>query len=362
MHSIPASDKTEKVSRSCLLRTILLLRPVLAACIVQKGEASSSPSDFKWTSALLSASAIVLLPLLVFIPEDGAAGRAVLCVWGGLLHISPWPVAFVAGGAAVWLSRSSSVYSKPNQSVNQLNKRKGIFRMPRRPLAVAVILTIVVGLSVLISAQLDVFFPDILWFPFLWGRYRVYHANELEPALKSACLNKEIHTSITRRKQSPLCLNEAQWDTLSSGYLSSRNADDVRIVQQGIQYAGQSGGLVIAILARDTVDAIGPLRKNVEALRPFFHDKLTVVVFENDSVDGTRDAFKAWAAEAENYSVELLDCGEDAPDCKLKSVHRYSAAEGKADFNNISVVGRMAEYRQKTVRYILDHPNMTDYR
>ena len=43
---------------------------------------------------------------------------------------------------------------------------------------------------------------------------------------------------------------------------------------------------------------------------------VTVVVFENDSEDGSRAAFRAWAERA-TYKVDLMEC-EEAAECKLK--------------------------------------------
>ena len=43
---------------------------------------------------------------------------------------------------------------------------------------------------------------------------------------------------------------------------------------------------------------------------------VTVVVFENDSEDGSRAAFRAWAKRA-TYRVDLMEC-EEAAECKLK--------------------------------------------
>ena len=146
------------------------------------------------------------------------------------------------------------------------------------------------------------------------------------------------------RCNDPLCLNRSSWRTLSSGALSSRNSCDVLAVQRGIYFAKeQSGGLVINIMARDTIDAMEGLRHNVESLLPFFENKLAVVVFENDSVDGTREAFKHWAKDARGYTIDLMDCSVKNPDCRFGISHRYDSLEAE-DFQTSSAVGPMAPH------------------
>jgi len=126
--------------------------------------------------------------------------------------------------------------------------------------------------------------------------------------------NKRYERYSTSNNKDPLCLSRSSWKTLSSGALSSRNSRDVQAVQQGIHFAKeQSGGLVINVMARDTIDAMEDLRYNVESLLPFFENKLAVVVYENDSVDGTREAFKQWAQDASGYTIDLMNCGAKLP-------------------------------------------------
>jgi uncharacterized MAPEG superfamily protein len=56
-----------------------------------------------------------------------------------------------------------------------------------------------------------------------------------------------------------------------------------RLFCKGVEYAQNSGGMIVNVMARDTVEAVEPLgRRNNEALSKFF-PKLSVVVFENDS-------------------------------------------------------------------------------
>lgn len=197
-------------------------------------------------------------------------------------------------------------------------------------------------------------FPSWIWHPFLWGRYQVYWPSKLAPAMQGLCVDYSLDEGKNGRL--PLCLTRENWDTLSSGALSSRSSADVEAVLEGIAYGKQqSGGIVISILARDVVDFIASLRQNVESLVPFFSN-VSVVVFENDSMDGSREAFKRWKSVVKGYNVDLLECA-DAVDCKFGNTHR----DDVLDFSHSSAVGDMHKYRQRVVDYVLGNPVYKDY-
>jgi hypothetical protein len=113
-------------------------------------------------------------------------------------------------------------------------------------------------------------------------------------------------------------------------------------------------GVIVNVGARDTVDAIKPLRQNVEALARFF-PKLSVVVFENDSVDGSRDTFINWSKNAQGYVVDIMQC-EEAPDCKIGEIHRYEEGFESSDYFKKSAVCSMVRFRQRMADYILAVP------
>ena len=141
-----------------------------------------------------------------------------------------------------------------------------------------------------------------------------------------------------------MCLPEGAWDLLSGGALSPKRSDDVRGVEQGVTLAAAST-LVVAALARDIIGSVAPLRLNVEALVPFW--KVTeVVVFENDSVDGTREALAAWAAAAVGYTVRVIEC-EESPGCRLKHGTWYHS---KLKQN------QLASYRNRLLEDVIRHP------
>jgi hypothetical protein len=196
-----------------------------------------------------------------------------------------------------------------------------------------------------------------MWHPFLWGTYKVYPPSTIAPALEHICLDEDTLQTSTR----PLCLSRESWRILSTERLDSNNPEDVRNVLAGIKYAREmSGGLIFSIMSRDTANEIPMLRQNVEGMIPFFPNKVAVVVFENDSVDGSREAFKQWAKDAVGYKVDLISCGDENPDCKFHISHRDEATEA-TDYFRSSAIGKMADFRQKIVDHVLGSDYYDNY-
>merc|ERR1712157_32759 len=103
---------------------------------------------------------------------------------------------------------------------------------------------------------LQIISPSWLWNPFMWKSYIVFGPEEVSNAMKGICLNQE---------KPNLCLSENSWRVLSSDALSTRNTEDVSSVIRGLRYAREeSGGLVVNVLSRDTVDSVPLLRFNIE--------------------------------------------------------------------------------------------------
>jgi len=327
-------------------------------------------------SVLAPAFALVLLPLSFY--TDGArmlpyekranAFRDVIVGWESLLHISIWPVISVAAGVAFvvahFSNRESCARAASGCVPRSYSKSLWFARFCQMwPLGItgtAVLCTaLFFSLGATIQSQVQVISPSMLWNPFLWGRYTVYEPGDISEALSDMCLDGVVANE-NNKHASPLCLPESSWDELSSGVLSSHNPDDVKAVQDGLKVSqSDSFGLAITILARDTVGSIDALQKNIEGLVPFV-SKLSVVVFENDSKDGTRDAFKKWASEADDsYRVDIMDC-EEAPECQFGLKHRYDGEESK-DFFLSSAVGKMADFRQRVVDYVKTNEAYHDY-
>jgi len=207
--------------------------------------------------------------------------------------------------------------------------------------------------------------PGWLWNPFLiLTRFRVVLPQELKPALKGVCLDyqfQEFRTDKTfssNSNRNPLCLDEAAWSTLSVGALSSYNPEHVEVVLKGINYLqNESGGIIVSVMGRDVNEHIDSLRANVESLVPFISN-LSVAIFENDSIDGSREHFLQWQQESDKeYTVDLIDC-PIAVNCKFGHKERYDLVE---DFWTSSTIGEMHLFRQRVLDYITSSPSYKDY-
>lgn len=172
----------------------------------------------------------------------------------------------------------------------------------------------------------------------------MYDVDDVPEAMDHLCYYSHKHD---------LCLDDDAWELLSAGALSRNTPEDLRGVRAGQAFA-EHNSIVINVLARDIKEHIPALRINVESLVPLFKS-VALVVFENDSSDGTRQEFKQWAAEAEEdheYHVDLMEC-EGVLDCKFNLNHRDNPEE---DYDYSSAIGEMHTYRNTAVQYILTDP------
>lgn len=175
----------------------------------------------------------------------------------------------------------------------------------------------------------------------------MYDVKDIPGAMEHVCLDPT---------RNDLCLSDKEWEVLSAGALSPRRREDVAGVKAGQVYAREKS-IVINVLARDIKLNLPALRINIESLVPLFKD-VALVVFENDSSDGTREEFKQWAAETEgkDYSVDLIEC-EGVMDCKLKRHYR----DDVENYDYSSAIGEMHTYRNKAVQYIIGDPKYRDF-
>lgn len=287
-------------------------------------------------------------------------------VWSSLMHISTWPITMTTLGIVV-ACPMRDFCMLPSAALKYVrSKRLAYFTSTTQSFhwKIALLLSLALSLGVSIQTFLQMAFPSLMWNPFMWGRYQVYLPKNISPSLAGGCFSK---TSTNRdNKESPLCLREDQWQELSSGTLSSQNSDDVENVMRGLDFLQTlSGGLIINTLARNVASSIPALRQNIEGLLPFLDGKeLSLVVFENDSNDGTRDAFKEWAKEVaeeqSRYNIDLISCGEANPDCLLNIMDRY---ENMPSFSNpkASGVGKLGDFRQIVMDHILETPVYNNY-
>ena len=333
-----------------------------------------------------SLTVLLTLPFLIWdsYPEEYGLFniypfiRHVDMVWSSLLHTSLWPIVVGTLLTAALLPRGGlklAKYLPPNTKShsNSNNNNNGawdkvnalVSNITQSNWKMSLVLSIIFCTVVIVNMTFQMGVPHAVWNPFMWGWYHVYLPRNIAPVLKGACLDLEKHSTARQ----PLCLSEKEWGELSSGQLSSYNPDDVLAVQRGLDYLqNQSGGLIINALARNVDDAIPALKQNMEGLVPFFKEtqmnKLALVVFENDSDDGTRETFKAWSEQESSrkdprYMVDLMSCGPKNPDCNLGIIDRYDAnfyTNKKA-----SGVGKLGEFRQILLEYILGKEEYKDY-
>mmetsp|Transcript_16476 Transcript_16476/g.24944 ORF Transcript_16476/g.24944 Transcript_16476/m.24944 type:complete len:654 (+) Transcript_16476:128-2089(+) len=342
--------------------------------------ASSLPDNFiaECTTVILlrilpAAAVLVGLPLIIWdaYPQNWGVFnlwpfiRHLDLVWSSLLHFSIWPIIVlttmvVALLPSDGLSRSfaMSTTSSGNNGARIAKLKSLLVNISQSNWKMSLALSIAFGSAIAINFGLQLGLPSPLWNPFIWGRYQVYSPGNTVSSLQGACLDVVSHS------KQPLCLSESKWNELSSGKLSSLKRDDVETVQRGLDYLrNQSGGLIINTLARDVADSIPALKQNMDGLAPFFKDpqnKLSLVIFENDSDDGTRDLFKQWAEEESSYSVDIIGCGPTNPDCKLGELDRYDKMNMFKN-PNASGVGKLGEFRQIILEYILKKEEYNDF-
>jgi hypothetical protein len=350
---------------------------------------------------LQAATSVALLVVVPFVIWDGfpnptvsEIAKHIELVWTSLLHCSMYPVAISAlfmgvlhgrqkrrqqlqrllqSSASASSSRSASPPPPPafqrtagtvppppstlrkSKASSKHNSKTSNSNSSAAVTYATGSVVMVFTLLIVILSQLQVIFPSWAWNPFVWYNFVIYPPTGIQSALQGLCVDPDAYY---KNPKMPLCLSEASWSTLSSGVLSSKSHQDVATVLKGVDYA-RDHKIIMAVMSRDTVDAIPVLRQNVEGWSPFFKD-MAVVVFENDSHDGSRQAFKEWSAAAEGYKVDLMGCGTDNPDCEYHMSHRYDSTESK-DYFTSSAIGKMADFRQKIVDYVKADPKYFDY-
>jgi hypothetical protein len=382
-------------------------------------------SLMQWLASVsLSLGVIIGIPLSFYCIDPASSSnlaqslKLVTIGWTSLLHVSAWLLMVISAFVAFFMAQEAhhTYCSNSYCTVNASNQKRPkwlprkifFFDYDKKSVSVAqsaIALSIMFSLTCLIQSNLQMIFPSWAWNPFLWGGYHVYKPGTVAKALDGLCLDlalakkssiysdmetpKEDPASIIKRKSTDiisksvddnhlktrfrskadpmssqprpeqLCLSEAKWKELSTDGLSSKIPGDIDTVLRGFQYMKyKSGGIILNVMSRDTVDAIPLLRQNVEGLLPFLSN-LSVVVFENDSKDGSREAFYQWSSDVSGkYNVDVMEC-EDAPGCKFNLDHRDF--DRNKPYETSSAIGRMAEFRQRMVDYILTEPRYENY-
>ena len=336
----------------------------------------------------LSWFGLISVPLLIYgeipLQSPGGVFAAWRNAWDGTLHVSVYLIIATAFLGACYLvfyiNPSSSSSSKPTDTIPsyrpnpmhtpsrtivirgrtiQLDmlRQTALQILFKTPFGVSLCIILFFIQSASFTSLQQVVRPGWLWNPFLvLTGFRVVWPSELKPALQNVCLDDP--QQVGENSNHPLCLDPDAWSTLSVGAISSDNPRDVETVLKGISFLQkESGGLVVSVMGRDVDEHIDPLRQNVESLVPFVPN-LSVVIFENDSTDGSREHFLQWQREPNKpYKVDVIDC-PDAADCKFGHKERYDLVE---DFWTSSTIGEMHLFRQRVMDYIIASPAYKEY-
>lgn len=124
-------------------------------------------------------------------------------------------------------------------------------------------------------------------------------------------------------------------------------------VKKGKKIASQSK-LVICGLARDIHKQLEKTIPRLEFIGKQFK-KYKIIIFENDSSDGTRDLIKKWASK--NKNVILLDCCDEGDcDCRLKEKQSY-----ENDILAQDRIERMSRFRNKYLDVVKQKYNDYDW-
>src|SRR5579871_122484 len=109
--------------------------------------------------------------------------------------------------------------------------------------------------------------------------------------------------------------------------------------------------IVICGLARDNYDDLQRNIPKIEFLGNLFKS-YKVVIFENDSCDGTRELIKSW--QQRNPNVILLEC--PVKDCKLNETVMYELG-----ILSKSRIDKMAGFRNQYLNYVKQNCRSYDY-
>jgi hypothetical protein len=99
----------------------------------------------------------------------------------------------------------------------------------------------------------------------------------------------------------------------------------------------------ICALARNCKKSLERNKHNIEKLCSFFKN-YKIILFENDSIDGTREYIEMWSKQ--NTNVILIKCPNN-PTCKLKTKTGYNYGQ----FSDMRIK-KMSEYRDLYLDYI----------
>jgi hypothetical protein len=136
-------------------------------------------------------------------------------------------------------------------------------------------------------------------------------------------------------------------------HLIYNNNDYIINVAIGKKLASESK-IVICCLARNISNILEKTKNRLEYIGSQF-SKYNIVLFENDSIDNSRELLTNWIKI--NSNVILLECCDlGSCDCKLKTKTGY----GYGTFSE-ERLSKMALYRQQYLNYVNKHFKHFDY-
>ena len=165
--------------------------------------------------------------------------------------------------------------------------------------------------------------------------------------LYSVGINTQLYTRSNYYKE-----QISSEDLKNYGY--REDEDYVSQIRDGREHVGNKRCLFLT-LCRDISGAISTSCRNIEHMGSQFED-YRVIVFENDSVDDSREKLKEW--EVINSHVTLLECSDlGSRECKLSRKHP-KREYGALGHGRISV---LTEYRNYCLDYVKKNYPDWDY-
>lgn len=123
-------------------------------------------------------------------------------------------------------------------------------------------------------------------------------------------------------------------------------------INQGKKKLSESSIIVCGIVR----DCSQNLKKNIPIINELCNlaKEYNVVIYENDSIDDTKEVLKRWSTERNNIHI-LLNTISKEPSIPICSESQYYP------YNSLSRISRMADHRNKYLEYIRKYGLVSDY-
>jgi len=121
----------------------------------------------------------------------------------------------------------------------------------------------------------------------------------------------------------------------------------------GYEYAPKQK-IIITTMVRDVIKNIPAIISKAEKVGSLFAD-YRILIVENNSTDGTREALLAWSSK--NPRVTVLGCGVNAPSCSLTFANNKTIGHEI----NRGRIDKMTHLRNIYLDYIKNTPELHDF-